>query len=262
MWFDEYDNAGRGRGYLGQPNGQAFRALGALQTPNRAQGGGMDNQAQLNDWDLLEEPGYAASVALDTAQKVTGAASARIQVTQAGGDAWRMGLGQRPLRLTSGTEYTLSFWAKADRARAIAAWAQRESAPWTRWLDYPDFQLTTEWQRFEIAIPASGSDAAASLNFGFGQATGAVWIDGVTLQQGNADVWRRDFAGGVVLLNATNSPQTVELGAPFQKIQGSQDRRINDGRIVSQVTLQPHDGLILLRTIVGAIRVYVPTITK
>jgi hypothetical protein len=84
----------------------------------------------------------------------------------------------------------------------------------------------------------------------------------VTLQQGNADVWRRDFAGGVVLLNATNSPQTVGLGAPFQKIQGSQDRRVNDGRIVSQVTLQPHDGLILLRTIVGAIRVYVPTITK
>lgn len=262
LWFDEYDNAGNGRGYLGQPYGPAYRAMGALKTANQASNGGLDTQAQLNGWNLSAEDGYTASVALDTAQKAMGAGSARIQVAQAGGEAWRVGLGTRPLRLTAGTEYTISFWAKADQARKIAVWAQRESAPWTRWLDYPDFPLTTEWQRFEIAVTAAGSDSSASLNFGFGATTGTVWIDGVMLQQGNADVWRRDFGGGIALVNATNSPQTVDLGGEFQKIQGRQDRSVNDGSLVTQVTLPPRDGIILLRTIPGDVRVYVPTIIK
>jgi hypothetical protein len=49
------------------------------------------------------------------------------------------------------------------------------------------------------------------------------------------------------LVNATAAPQTIELGGVFHKIRGSQDPTVNDGSQVSEVTLPPQDGIILLR---------------
>jgi hypothetical protein len=60
-------------------------------------------------------------------------------------------------------------------------------------------------------------------------------------------VWRRDFEHGVALLNNTGSSQTVNLGATFRKIRGTQDPAINDGSSVSSVTLPASAGLVLLR---------------
>jgi len=60
-------------------------------------------------------------------------------------------------------------------------------------------------------------------------------------------LWRRDFTGGVVLVNSDNQARTVSLGAEYEKIHGSQDLRVNDGSFVSEVTVPAQDGLILLR---------------
>ncbi|MSU75689.1 MAG: hypothetical protein EXS55_04215 [Candidatus Magasanikbacteria bacterium] len=62
------------------------------------------------------------------------------------------------------------------------------------------------------------------------------------------DVWRRDFAHGVALVNATDKKQVVDLGGEYEKIIGTQDTRVNDGSITSQVTLGPYDGLIMFKT--------------
>ncbi|MBI4599008.1 VCBS repeat-containing protein [Candidatus Uhrbacteria bacterium] len=62
-------------------------------------------------------------------------------------------------------------------------------------------------------------------------------------------VWGRDFVNGKVLVNATASTQTVRLDGEYEKLHGSQDPTVNNGAIVSRVTLDPKDGLVLLRPI-------------
>lgn len=262
LWFDEYDGAGRGRGYLGQPLGAAYRAVGALTTPNLVNGGGMDSPADLQLWDLWTANGYSASASIDTNNKVTGAGSLRVQVTQAGGVDWRASLTYTPVRVAAGNDYTLSFWARADAPRPLTAWIQRDSPPWENWVAYPAFQLTTTWQQFEVSLPASGSDNMAAFSFGFGQSLGTVWIDGIRVQQGSREVWRRDYQEGIALVNATSSAQVVDLGGVFAHLLGRQDPLVNNGRVVSQVTLPPRDGVILLRWTMPQLQFYLPLVTR
>jgi len=59
-------------------------------------------------------------------------------------------------------------------------------------------------------------------------------------------VYQRDFEKGVVLSNTTAVAQTISLGKTYRKINGSQDRVVNDGSKVTAVTLQPMDGIVLL----------------
>lgn len=60
-------------------------------------------------------------------------------------------------------------------------------------------------------------------------------------------VWQREFTDGKVIVNATESAQTVSLSGEFEKLHGTQDPIVNDGSITSRVTLAAKDGLLLLR---------------
>ncbi|MBI4276521.1 VCBS repeat-containing protein [Candidatus Uhrbacteria bacterium] len=67
-------------------------------------------------------------------------------------------------------------------------------------------------------------------------------------KKGGASVpWRRDFQHGIVLVNPTDTAQRIEFREDFEKIHGVQDRAMNDGAIIQEVTLAPSDGIILLR---------------
>jgi len=52
-----------------------------------------------------------------------------------------------------------------------------------------------------------------------------------------------------VIVNATEDEQTIELDGDFEKLHGTQDPSVNNGSIVSEVTLNSKDGVILLRPI-------------
>jgi len=61
-------------------------------------------------------------------------------------------------------------------------------------------------------------------------------------------LWRRDFENGAVLVNSTDREQSYYFQKEiFQKIQGTQDRKVNDGSRVNWVKLDPKDGIILLK---------------
>jgi|WetSurMetagenome_2_1015567.scaffolds.fasta_scaffold16803_3 hypothetical protein len=62
------------------------------------------------------------------------------------------------------------------------------------------------------------------------------------------DVWRRDYANGLTIVNATAQSQEVDLGGEYEKITGQQDPAVNDGSIMSKVTLGARDGLVMLKT--------------
>lgn len=66
----------------------------------------------------------------------------------------------------------------------------------------------------------------------------APWRDGV---------WRRDFDRGVALVNPTDQPATVSLDPGLRRIRGAQAPTVNNGAPASTVTLEPKDGLLLVR---------------
>ncbi len=62
-------------------------------------------------------------------------------------------------------------------------------------------------------------------------------------------VWRRDFEHGLVLVNSSSKRKNIDLEGEYEKIRGIQDIKINNGAIVSEVSLEKKDGLVLLRPI-------------
>lgn len=65
--------------------------------------------------------------------------------------------------------------------------------------------------------------------------------------QSVAAVWGRNFQNGLALVNSTDAVQRVALPGVFEKIRGRQDANANDGSLVTSVTLDPRDGLLLFR---------------
>jgi len=248
MWFDEYDNGGRAPGYLGWPLGSAYRVSDIQLGTNLLSGGDFENQSDLDRWDLWSDSGYAATSSLESGDASSGTSSARIAVTRAGGTDWKVSFSYEPVELHAETEYTVFFQAKALTDRPVSVWAQQGSDPWENYFSIDEIMLGTTWKQYEIPVTSSAGDTRAQLIFGLGQTTGTVFIDNVRLQSGSREVWRRDFSGGTVVVNATGKTKRVILGADFRKIRGTQAPVINDGSLVDQVMLPPRDGLILLRT--------------
>ncbi|MBI4992642.1 MAG: FG-GAP repeat protein [Candidatus Magasanikbacteria bacterium] len=68
------------------------------------------------------------------------------------------------------------------------------------------------------------------------------------LNEYQADVWRRDFKNGLAIVNSTAGKEVVDLGGEYEKIHGTQDAVVNDGSIVTEVTIDEYDGRVLLKT--------------
>jgi hypothetical protein len=62
-------------------------------------------------------------------------------------------------------------------------------------------------------------------------------------------IWERDYENGKVIVNATNESQEFYLDGEYEKLHGTQDSNINNGSIISTLTLASKDGVILLRPI-------------
>jgi hypothetical protein len=60
-------------------------------------------------------------------------------------------------------------------------------------------------------------------------------------------VLRRDFENGIVLLNTTPGRVSIELERPYARLRGTQDPVTNDGARASSVTIDGHDGIVLVR---------------
>jgi hypothetical protein len=86
-------------------------------------------------------------------------------------------------------------------------------------------------------------------NINLGRAESAAYN---LLDQPNKEIkpglWRRDFGHGLALVNSTNQKQTYVFQIEeFEKINGQQDRRINNGVKINWISLEPKDGIILLK---------------
>jgi len=243
-----------GQGWLGTPTGPA-RARD-LTTPNTLANGDFQGAAgagtgatPLDPWTLCACDGAAAAtVSQDGGSARTGAASARIDVTRATpAMPWNVEFYQAGLDVVAGTTYTLSFWARASADRAINAVIQQTSGNWAVRAGQ-DVTLDTSWRHYTLTFTPSATESGLRVQFNLAQAVGSVWLGGVRFQQGDPNVWERDFTHGAVLVNGTDSPQTVDIGPGYRRIAGTQDPTVNNGAVATSVTLAPRDAIVLTKT--------------
>jgi hypothetical protein len=108
--------------------------------------------------------------------------------------------------------------------------------------DYGDQDHGQTWRYDEYSISLGKPTGAPTL-----ATNSAVQATAANGYRFSAGVWQRDYTNGVVFVNPTATAQTVTFDSEYEKIHGSQDPATNDGSIVSAVTIQPKDGLVMLR---------------
>ncbi len=130
MWFDEYDNAGAGRGYLGYPLANAKRLIQTLSTPNQIIPSEFETGEEISKWEITSREENAIDLYLDTSNPALGNSSVRIDSTQESGEAWHTTFSYAPVSVNKDKEYTISFYARADKPRSINVWVEQDQDPW------------------------------------------------------------------------------------------------------------------------------------
>ena len=213
-WYDEYNFN------LGLPLSPAAQ-IGA-DGPNLLTNGNFEDG--LSAWQLAvnDDGNSAASLALDTSVVAEGNASAAVKVTSPVSVQWHVDLEQGNLPLTAGATYRLRFWGRADSPRSITVFSQSAGPDYVSYGLDEHVPLTTTWQLFTVSFIATSTVKDGRIEFWLGDQAGTVWIDQAQLSLESADVYRRDFTNGVVLLNGMSSTQTVSVEPGLQKFSGPQ----------------------------------------
>lgn len=243
-WFDEYDNVGAGKGYLGAPISAQRLALPSLTTADKLGGIGSFSTATARDrWKLNVAGGY-------TATKTFPSRTVKVEVSRSGVRVDGATLYSGYFSVKSGSLYTVKFRARADRDTTVRVRLATRNSPWNDWVTFSGVPLGTGWRSYEYSGYARGSDADARVVFDVSGGKKTIWLDSVTVQGGSRlNVMRRDFEGGVAIVNASESAVTIPLGTNFRRLAGRQAPAINSGALTvnNQVYIPKQDGIILLR---------------
>jgi hypothetical protein len=60
-------------------------------------------------------------------------------------------------------------------------------------------------------------------------------------------VWWRDYEKGAVIVNSLSSSQRVSLPAVYERLRGTQDTAVNNGKLETEISMQSRDALLLYR---------------
>ncbi len=126
----------------------------------------------------LEQHGQAA------AKAVRAGSGLRVEIARTDGTDWHVQLNQPGVTLTAGRYYTLSFRARADRARRIGYNVGQAHRPWNMLGLVRAANLTKQWQAFRAGFTATGTDDNARVSFILGGDRGGVEIEAVELRPG------------------------------------------------------------------------------
>lgn len=220
-WYDELDFD------LGYPLGPAERVdMGGPPIENLVENGGFELPIA-PPWSFWANAGTGclAAVTRDTDDAAVGEASARIVVTATSGTDWHVELAQYDRSLEQGVAYDVTFWARSDVPRTITLSAQKGSPGWDNYGLWQRVPIDIGWQEYTVSFEANATVSDSRLQFLVGEVTGTVWLDDVRLAVRPPDVYRREFDGGLVLLNGTRQPQTVEVGPGYRRLSGRQAPR-------------------------------------
>ena len=158
---------------------------------------GWTSEKQAGDYSTTVEPisstGNASS---------PGGQAVHFSIRAIGDVDWKQQFHRNGLNLAEGETYTIRFWAKADKARALAAYIGRDQAPWGELSPAASFNLSTDWKRYEMTATLKNTTPDHSrLSFTIGGATGELWLADVSLQRGvSTDIGAQTLESGSVQL--------------------------------------------------------------
>ena len=270
QWFDEFavDSAGNattaasGKGYLGQPLGDAAELAGASRPVFSL------------DFETATLPANVyVNGRISTTRDEVVSGNASLVVTKSSVDEfawflWAAGhalpgrsyqfrADYRILSVQPSTHQGLLGLGFLDAAGQLPP--ERLGSLFMPDVDGPGQQGT-----LRASIKADGADAALGMLFDLG----TVALDNIRLTEGPGGVWRRDFENGIVLVNPTPEAQTVSLAdiagalqrTGVRRIRGAQVPEWNSGQSVASggITLPSGDAIILLANRVPAAPLGVP----
>ncbi len=225
-WYDELDYE------LGLPLGPAERVeVGQGPGPNIIENGTFERpsgEPSGDGWSLWanSSEGCEAAASLDRQDPGEGIASARLDITATSGVDWHVGFAQYDRELEGGAVYRMEFSAKALRPRQIGVSAQKGSPDWRNYGLGSELAIDESWRRYGVTFEATESTDESRIQFFVGKQTGTVWLDDVRVYEIGPDVYKREFDNGLVVLNASREAQTIDVGAGFRRLTGSQAPRL------------------------------------
>lgn len=237
-WEQEYDHAGLGRGYLGQPAGPAYSVI-TTPMPDLMTNGGF---ADLSGWSTAAIGG-TGSITLDSSTYVSAPSSVRMNVTSVTQPLGGMKLWRTAPNITQDVGYTISFSARSDVDGDVMLELNSPACPNSECLKAWRISVDSSWKTYETSFIASGT-ATPSIEF-FALIPGSVWLDDIKMEAIDRNAYRRNYTKGAVVVNYTNSDLTEQLGGTYYKlyIPGSD---VFDGSAVTSVTVPPQDGMIVV----------------
>ena len=139
---------------------------------------GSVDEGRQNKWRFEVAPGNVAQLVFPTGQSDL----VRIAISKAGTKIpWNIQLNMDRVPVKFRQRYVLTFRAKADRLRNIAAAVSMQHEPWFLGL-YKTIGLTQEWQTFELEFNATETDDNARIHFDVGGNVNSVDLSGVALR--------------------------------------------------------------------------------
>ena len=247
-WFDEYavdlatgasSSSLQHTGWLGQPLGSWYQMIWVGTQPDVVTNPGFETSVT-SGWTFNSSNG--STITRDVTTAAVGSASARINVPTPGAFNHEAAFATSTyMPVTANALYSATFWARASAPREISVVA----APTSGSLATRVLTIGTTWRQYQIAIYpfATGN---VRLMFYLAAAAGDVWLDDCHLQAGATSIYRRDFQNGAVLVNPSTNSLTLPLERAFRRIRGTVDPMVNDGAVVTQVTVPPADARFLI----------------
>jgi Carbohydrate binding domain len=217
-WYDEYNFN------MGMP-AAPYQLIGNDFGPNQLVNSSFESG--LSSWlfSVSSDGVAAANAYVESTTFQDGVASAHVNVSSADTAAYRIVLEQDNLALTAGTEYQVDFWAKSDVYFPLHLIMQGGKPLFANYGMSTTLTLGSGWNHYTISFIASNTASDGRLEFQFGCYPGNVWIDNVRFSTAPVRLYRRDFQNGVVLLNGTNTPQTLSLESGLSRFSGPQAPR-------------------------------------
>ena len=124
--------------------------------------------------------GVAATFERTTSTAHDGNYSEHVSVTTAG-LFYGVGLIQNGIPVAQGTTYLLQFWAKSSNIRHTQVNLWKDGGDFHSYGLSTTFTLGTDWQLYRVAFQATESNPDGRLVLYFGDQTGDVWLDSVSL---------------------------------------------------------------------------------
>lgn len=133
----------------------------------------------------------------------------RLRVTKPG-DSWHVQMGQSGLDLRDGETYTVAFWARADRKRALHVSTSLDVDDWHNVGLNSRQNIDTNWRRIQLVFTATGTRKDHNrLVFACGDSEGVVELAGMSLRRGAADALPKEASletATVPLARPSDSP--------------------------------------------------------